>query len=243
MKRLLAVAALIAAAVAFFIFERERGVMGSGNVAENFPASLLDSAEQWLSELDRAEYDEQGRLLRRLRGRRATEIADGGWIRIERPSIDEYKGDGQRWRLEADEGWLSEDDRSVRLRGNVRMFHTDERNDDTAVLRIRGDELEWPRQGEEVIWKGDVAVLEGGIELHTSWLRVWDGDDGHGFEARGEGSSFIDRRAEKPMIGRARRLIYNGVEHHLRLLGSAELIRGDDTLRGDELNYYPQAQR
>ena len=239
MKKSFFIVALLA--VGWFVVESWQRTAPPDADSVAFPETLFEEAEQSLSEFDRSEYDEDRRLLRRLRGRHAS--VEDGQVRIERALVDEYKEDGQRWRLEADEGWLSREDRSVRLRGNVRMFRTDDRSDDSAVLRISGDELEWPQQGEEVIWKGEVTVQEGGIELRTVWLRVWDRDESHGFEARGEGSSFTDRRAANQIIGRARRLVYDGKRQHLRLLDGAELIRGDETFRGEELNYYPQMQR
>lgn len=111
------------------------------------------------------EYVVEAPLLRQLPGQLGT--------RIERPVLDWYRPDGatREWRLQADQGWVAADQKSMRLEGAVVMTRAADSGEPPVEITTR-DLLIRPADRYAETAAPARAVTPGG-ELRAVGVRAW----------------------------------------------------------------------
>ena len=200
-----------------------------------------DNQPTLITAMDSREYDSQGDLLRRVRAQLARQYADTGIIELLNVEVSGNDPEtGSDWIVRADKGHLLPESRGggLELVGSVSMERTGE---GTLPATVTADRMVWHTEINEVVWQGQVVMIEGQMTVNGDQLTVWDrGEQERGFEVLGNPADFTRSGADRT-AGQAERLIYDSFRHYMLMLGAAELTQYDITVRGPKLEYFPQS--
>ncbi|MBK1731578.1 LPS export ABC transporter periplasmic protein LptC [Thiococcus pfennigii] len=115
-----------------------------------------------------------GQVRRRLEAETLRHYADDGSSELDRPSLTLYTEGGPPWQATADTGWVSQDGRELRLRGNVVI---DRRADaDQHAVRIETEALQLRPREEYAETDLPVRLTSGADWVRSVGLRAWLGE-------------------------------------------------------------------
>lgn len=110
---------------------------------------------------------------------------------------------------------------------------------DADPIEIQADTAELDRAAGRSVYRGDVVLTRGGLELRGSELVVTrEGDDRITAVLTGDPARLRQAPADEgtaPITGAAQRMTYTTAREHVELAGEAMIERGGNTVRGDTI--------
>ena len=196
------------------------------------------SEESSISDFDNRTYDlQQGKLLRRIRAKLATEQQGTGVLSLDHPRVSGSSEEGFDWIISAESGSLYPDSKGLELQGSVFL----KRTGSEQPASVTADYMRWMEEGGDVVWRGNVEVIESDIVLKGDEFRVWERSaQERGFEMHGKPASFVRSGLEEAQ-GKAETLRYDGFRHYMKMQGEAILTQEGFTVQGPRLEYYPSS--
>lgn len=113
--------------------------------------------------------------------------------------------------------------------------------DNALAVEIEADSAELSEERGVSIYRGNVVLRRGPLEMRGDRLRILRDDQTGKIEARLSGAPASARHqtriSDEPVMATAREIVYTTIVEVLELVGNAVIRRGDDELTGDQVRY------